>query len=185
MSDKPTYQERLKGMLHPERPTHQERLKRILDAKESAASLPKKEAEGEEAEISCGAFGFLRGIRDLPGALELRFRDGNSTWFPYGWLGPWQYNPSEGLLLKFSGDLVYLVLIRGSNLDKPLNEGAINLTTGGLQRHRVVWIREMSEEDIRQVGESGPTIDRIEVAEFESQDALREWLGKNAPAFLR
>jgi hypothetical protein len=168
MSDKPTYQERLKGMLHPERPTHQERLKRILDAKESAASLPKKEAEGEEAEISCGAFGFLRGIRDLPGALELRFRDGNSTWFPYGWLGPWQYNPSEGLLLKFSGDLVYLVL-----------------TTGGLQRHRVVWIREMSEEDIRQVGESGPTIDRIEVAEFESQDALREWLGKNAPAFLR
>ena len=36
------------------------------------------------------------------------------------WLGPWQYNPSEGLLLKFSGDLVYLVLIRGSNLDKPL-----------------------------------------------------------------
>ena len=80
---------------------------------------------------------------------------------------------------------MYLVLIRGSNLDKPLNEGAINLTTGGLQRHRVVWIREMSEEDIRQVGESGPTIDRIEVAEFESQDALREWLTKNAPAFLR
>jgi hypothetical protein len=80
---------------------------------------------------------------------------------------------------------VYLVLIRGNNLDKPLNEGAINLTTGGLQRHRVVWIREMSEEDIRQVGDSGPTIDRIEVAEFESQAALREWLTKNAPAFVR
>lgn len=185
MTDKPTYHERLKGILHSDKPTHQDRLKGILESKAPAASPARKEAESEETEVSCGAFGYLRGIRDVPGALELRFRDGNSTWFPYGWLGPWRYNPSEGLLLKFSGDLVYLVLIRGSNLDKPLNEGAINLTTGGLQRHRVVWIREMSEEEIRQVGESGPTIDRIEVAEFESQDALREWLNKNAPAFLR
>ena len=39
-----------------------------------------------------------------------------------GW-EPGSINPSEGLLLKFSGDLVYLVLIRGSNLDRPLNEG--------------------------------------------------------------
>jgi len=60
---------------------------------------------------------------------------------------------------------VYLVLIRGSNLDKPLNDGAINLTTGGLQRHRNVWIREM--------------------AESESQAALREWLTEHAPAFCR
>jgi hypothetical protein len=80
--------------------------------------------------------------------------------------------------------MVYLVLIRGSNLDKPLNEGAINLTTGGLQRSRVVWIREMSEEDIQRVGDSGPTIDSIQVGEFESQAALREWLSKNAPAFM-
>ena len=88
-------------------------------------------------------------------ALELRFRDGNSMWFPYTWMGNWQYNPSDGLLLKFSGDLVYLVLIRGSNLDRPLNEGAINLTHAGLQRHRVLWVREMSEEESRQVGEKG------------------------------
>jgi hypothetical protein len=185
MTDKPTFQDRLKGIIHSPMPTDQDRWQEVMQAKERAVSPPKKEAEGEETEVSCGAFGYLRGIRDVPGALELRFRDGNSTWFPYGWLGPWQYNPSEGLLLKFSGDLVYLVLIRGSNLDKPLNKGAINLTTGGLQRHRVVWIREMSEEDIRQVGESGPTIDRIEVAEFESQVALKEWLAAKAPAFVR
>jgi hypothetical protein len=134
--------------------------------------------------VSCPAFGYLRGIRDLPGAVEFRLRDGNSVWFPYGWLGPWHYNPSEGLLLKFSGDLVYLVLIRGSNLDKPLNEGGINLTTGGIQRHRVVWIREMPEEEIRKVGDTGPTIDSIEVAEFESQADLKEWISQNAPAFL-
>jgi hypothetical protein len=167
-----------------DKPTHQERLKRLLQSEGKAAPPPKNEADAEE-EISCGAaFGYLRGIRDLPGSVEFRFRDGNSAWFPYGWLGPWRYNPSEGLLLKFSGDQIYLVLIRGSNLDKPLNEGAINLTTGGLQRNRVVWIREMPEADIKQVGDSGPTIDSIRVEEFESQAALREWLGKNAPAFL-
>ena len=103
----------------------------------------------------------------------------------YSWLGTWKYNPSEGLLLTFSGDLVYLVLIKGSNLDKPLNEGGINLTRGGLQRHRVLWLGEMTTEEIRQVGDSGPTIDSIEVAEFESHVALKEWHKKKAPAFLR
>ena len=41
----------------------------------------------------------------------------------------------------------------------------------------------MSEEEIRQVGETGPTIDSIEVAEFESQQEMREWLKRKAPAF--
>ena len=63
--------------------------------------------------------------------------------------------------------------------------GAINLTTGGLQRHRIVWIREMAEADIKQVANTGPTIDSIEVAEFESQAALKEWLSEHAPAFVR
>jgi hypothetical protein len=166
-----------------DKPTHQDRLKGILHSQGNATPPPTKEADAEETEVSCGAFGYLRGIRDVPGTIEFRFRDGNSAFFPYGWLGPWRYNPSEGLLLKFSGDLVYLVLIRGSNLDKPITEGAINLTTGGLQRSRIVWIREMSEEDIRQVGDSGPTIDSIQVAEFETQAALKEWLRQNAPAF--
>ncbi len=166
--DKPNYQERLKAIFHDR----------------SAASSPNNDSDGEAAEASCGAFGYLRGIRDHATSVEFRFKDGNSTWFPYSWMGPWQFNPSEGLLLKFSGDLVYLVLIRGSNLDKPLNEGAINLTHAGLQRHRVLFVREMSDEEIRQVGETGPTIDSIEVAEFESHDALKEWLTKKAPAFL-
>jgi hypothetical protein len=78
----------------------------------------------------------------------------------------------------------HVVLIRGSNLDQPLNEGSINLTRGGLQRHRVLWVREMTKEEIRRVGETGPTIDSIEVAEFESHDALKEWLSKKAPAFV-
>jgi hypothetical protein len=168
--DKPTYQERLKGILHSERP---------------APPSPNKETDAGGAEAACSAFGYLRGIEDKAASVEFRLRDGNSIWFPYGWLGTWQYNPSEGLLLKFSGDITYLVLIKGSNLDKPLNEGAINLTHAGLQRHRVLWVREMSEDDIRQLGDKGPTIDSIEVAEFEKHAALKEWLSKKAPGFLR
>ncbi|HWT78227.1 MAG TPA: hypothetical protein VN648_05420, partial [Candidatus Methylomirabilis sp.] len=164
-------------------PKHTDRLRRNghLDGYTS----PKKEAEPEGGEASCGAFGYLRGLRDASAAVEFRFRDGNSILFTYTWLGTVQFNPSEGLLLKFSGDLVYLVLIRGSNLNRPLNEGAIDLVHAGLQRHRVLWVREMSEEEIRQVGDKGPTIDSIEVAEFESHAELKEWLGQHAPAFLR
>ncbi len=98
--------------------------------------LQSKEGDTEGV-AACKAFGYLRSIRDHAAAVEFRFRNGNSMWFPYTWLGNWSFNPSEGLLVKFSGDLVYLVLIKGSNLAKPLNEGAINLTNAGLQRRAV------------------------------------------------
>jgi hypothetical protein len=163
---------------------YQDRSKRNPPPAGLSAYLKSKEPEAEGTVASCKAFGFLRGIRDSATSVEFRFLDGNSTWFPYSHMGMWKYNPSEGLLLKFSGDLIYLVLIRGSNLDKPLNEGAINLTNAGLQRHRVLWIREMSKEEIRQVGETGPTIDSIEIAEFDSNDAVKEWVRQKAPAFL-
>ena len=167
-------------------PTHQDRFhQRTPPPSATNALVQAKEGELDGTEASCKAFGYLRGTHNSAAAVEFRFHDGNSTWFPYSWMGPWQYNPSEGLLLKFSGDLVYLVLIRGSNLAKPLGDGAINLTHAGLQRHRVLWIREMSEEEIRQVGETGPTIDSIEIAEFESHEALKDWVGKRAPAFAR
>ena len=164
--------------------THQDRLRNILKTGGKAPGTGGNDGDGTE-EASCAAFGYLRGIRDTSASVEFRLRDGNSLWFPYGWLGPWQFNPSEGLLLKFSGDVVYLVLIRGSNLDKPLADGSINLTHAGLQRNRVLWIREMSREEIDRVGESGPTIDSIEIEEFASQDALRSWIKTHAPAFAR
>jgi hypothetical protein len=164
---------------------HRERFQRYAAPSGIAAYLQTKEAEADCAEAPYGAFGYLRGIRDAAAAVEFRFRDGNSRWFNYAWLGTWQYNPSDGLLLRFTGDLVYLVLIKGSNLDKPLTEGAINLTHAGLQRHRVVWVREMSEEEIRQVGETAPTIDSIDVAVFESNDELKKWVSTHAPGFTR
>jgi hypothetical protein len=170
--------------MRDDKPTHQERLKGILNSERPAAPSPSKDSDADGVEAACAAFGYLRGVRDQAAAVEFRFRDGNSMWFPYGWMGTWQYNPSEGLLLKFSGDLVYLVLIKGSNLDKPLKEGAVTLTHAGFQRHRLLWVREMTEAETSQVGETEPTIDSIEVAECESHAALKEWLSKNVPAFL-
>ena len=169
--------------MHRDKTTHEEGLSASPHPAGHGKPPRGKGSDGDGGEGSCAAFGYLRGIRDQAAAVEFRFLDGNSVWFPYGWLGTWWYNPSEGLLLKFSGDLVYLVLIRGSNLDKPLNDGTIDLTHAGLQRHRVLWLREMNPEDIRIVGESGPTIDSIQVMEFESHADLREWLDKTAPSF--
>jgi len=161
--------------------THQERLAGILHRQGPA--LVGKQADAGEAEASSGAFGSLRGPADHVSALEFHFRDGKSTWFPYGWLGPFKFNPSEGILLKYSGDMLYLVLIQGSNLDMPLPDGGINLT-GGLQRQKITWVREMPGAEIKRTGETAPTVDSIEVAECESQAAIREWLSKKAPAFL-
>ena len=150
-----------------------------LEAQSADAGRPK-----DTDEDCCPAFGFLRGMHERALALELRFRDGNRETYPYSWLGPWKYNPSTGLLLKFTGDIVTLVLVKGSNLDALVNQ-SVNLTDRGLQRHRITYLREMDEEELRRVGRDGPTIDRIEVAEFESLEEQRDWLKKNAPAFLR
>jgi hypothetical protein len=147
--------------------------------------LPAPEETPPPEEDSCPAFGYLRGIHDRALAVEFRFRDGNHDFFPYSWLGHWRYNPSAGILLKFTGDMVSLVLIRGSNLDAMVGGDAVNLTDRGFQRHRISWVREMEAEELRQAGENWPTIDGIEVAEFESVEELREWLRKTAPAFLR
>jgi len=161
---------------------HQERL-RQKPPSAGLRELLQSSRTDEGSEASGAAFGCLRSPQEQASAIEFRLRGGNSIWLSYHWLGCWHYNPSEGLLLKFSGDLVYLVMIRGSNLDRPVKGGSISLATG-LQQHRVLWVREMAEEEVREVGDSGPTIGSIQVAEFESNKELKEWLRQNVPAFL-
>ncbi|HEV3188899.1 MAG TPA: hypothetical protein VGY54_00305 [Polyangiaceae bacterium] len=147
--------------------------------------LPKQsDSEKDAAEGACSAYGYLRGIRDHALAIEFRFRDGTTETFPYSWLGPWRYNPSVGILLKFTGDLVTLVLIRGSNLDALVGQ-AMSLTDRGLARHRITFIREMEDEELRAAGKGEPTIDAIEVEEFERMEEQREWMQRVAPAFVR
>lgn len=141
---------------------------------------PKESEVGE-----CPAFGFLRGLDARALAVEFRFRDGNRETFSYNLLASWRFNPSAGLLLKFTSDVVTLVLIRGSNLDAVVSDKGINLTDRGFQRHRILWVREFAKDELRQAGEGEPTIDWIEIAEFESSDELRAWVKGNVPAFAR
>ncbi len=140
--------------------------------------------EKQAEEESCRAFGYLRGLHDRAEAVRFCFRDGNSVCLAYSWLGGWQHNPSVGLLVKFTGDVVTLVLIRGSNLDLLVNGEGINLTDRGFQRHRIVWVREMDEDELRRAGEEEPTVDGIDMASFDCPDKLRQWVRQRAPAFL-
>ena len=118
------------------------------------------DVDGDEEECLC--FGYLRGIRDTALSLEFRFANGNREAFPYSWLGPLTYNPSAGLLLKFVGDLVYLVLLEGSNLNALVN-GAVSLYDRGIQRHRVTWVREMTRQQVELAGDGEATVERIRV----------------------
>jgi hypothetical protein len=148
------------------------------------AALKEPDQTGDEA--CCPAFGYVRGLDKRALAVEFRFRDGNSDWFAYSLLGSWRHNPSVGVLLKFAGgDLTTYVLIRGSNLNAVLPDREINLTDQGLQRHRITFIREMDEDELRKAGESEPTIDRIMVAEFDSTQEAENWLKTVAPVFAR
>lgn len=138
----------------------------------------------ESDEATCGAFGYLRGLQDRALAVRFCFRSGNCVCLPYAWLGPWEHNPSAGLLVKFTGDVVILVLILGSNLDVLVGGASVNLTDRGLQRHRILWVREMDEDELRRVEEGEPTVDHIDVGSFDSQEKLREWVSQRATAFL-
>jgi len=135
---------------------------------------PPQDVAQEEDE--CLAFGYLRGIRDQARSIEFRFANNNRQAFPYGWLGPAQYNPSAGILLKFVGDLVYYVLIEGSNLNL-LVGGAISLFDRGILRHRVTWVREMTRHEVEKAA-GEVTVERIHTLSCRPDEEPKgvEWL---------
>jgi hypothetical protein len=163
-----------------------DRARSSLFAQAAARAQDEKPKEVENfEEDACPAFGYLRGLHDKAVMVEFRLHDGNRVFCPYSWLGPFIYNPSVGILLKFAGDTTTVVLLRGSNLDSPVRQNAVNLTDRGLQRHRITFVREMEEAELRRAGEGEPTVDRIDIAEFETHVELRAWLERHAPAFVR
>src|SRR5260370_42062292 len=106
-----------------DKPTHQEGLKKSLHSEGKATNGPNKEADAEEPVVSGAAFGYLRGIKDGPGAVEVRFRDGTSAFFPYGWRWPWRDNPLGGAVRKILRDTCLRRLFPRPHPGKPLNGG--------------------------------------------------------------
>ena len=149
-------------------------LARAVSPGERRGAPPDPALEDEE---ECPAFGYLRGIRDRALSIEFRLAGGNSAAFPYSWLGPVQYNPSHGLLLKFTGDLVYLVLIEGSNLNAVAN-GVVSLYERGIQWHRITFVREMTRQQVEKAGEGEVTVERIRTLSYRPDDEPKdvEWL---------
>jgi hypothetical protein len=145
---------------------------------EAAPGRGNAAAEVGTDEDECLAFGYLRGIRERALTIEFRFADGNRLAFPYSWLGTMKYNPSAGLLLKFVGDQVYLVLLEGSNLNAVVKD-AVSLYDRGIQRHRVTWVRELPRQQVEAAREGDVTISRIRTLSYrpdvEPKDV--EWLG--------
>lgn len=67
--------------------------------------------------------------------LELQFRDGSSTCFPYKDLSWFNHNPESGIDLDFSG---FQVIIRGRGLAPKL--------WNGIKQMRVAWVKEADDE---------------------------------------
>jgi len=110
-----------------------------------------------ESVDDCGAFGWLRGIRESARMLELRKKDGNILAVGYGWLERVEFNPSEGITLSIVGRTIR---IKGRHLNGEARP-SVRLFEG-ITRHRVPWLQEADEPDTLEAGEDATVIERIE-----------------------
>lgn len=104
-----------------------------------------------------GAFGWLRGRQDRAHMLQLRRRDGNIVALGFSWLERCDYDPSEGITLRFTGQTVRLV---GRNLNREVRPGV--RLFDGLVRHRVPWVQEADAPTAMTAGRGETVIERIE-----------------------
>jgi hypothetical protein len=126
--------------------------------------------QSDDEECETPSFGFLRGIRDR--ALNIEFRrskEGDEVSFPYCWLGLTRYHPSVGIQILFTGSELYLVTLRGRNLNSCMS--GVSLYDRGLLRHRVTWVREASRDESRLLPESTCIIERIEIQRVSEEEA--------------
>lgn len=123
---------------------------RFSVAPEPAAAQPDAESE----EVSAGAFGYLRGVRDRALMLELRFKDGSVIALSYAMLDRASFDPSDGIRLRFPGQEV---LIAGQHLNEGRGVGLFD----AIVRHRAVWIREASRADLLDTRRAGAIVEAI------------------------
>ncbi len=112
----------------------------------------------EDDTIDVPGFGWLRGIRDTAIMLEIRHRDGHITAFSYNMLDRAEFDPSDGITLKFAGTQVRIV---GRNLNV---EARPHLRLfEGITRRRVSWIQEADEPAAMEAPKGATVIEEVEV----------------------
>lgn len=126
-------------------------LKRYVTREDQPANSG--DAEGTE---DCGAFGWLRGIRDRAVMLELRRKDGNILAVGYGYLDHVEYDPSEGITLSVAGRKIQ---IKGQRLNAEARP-SVRLFEG-ITRHRVPWIQEAEGAFGTDHGDSATIVESI------------------------
>ena len=90
--------------------------------------------------------------------LEVRYRDGRLSAFAYELLDRAEFDPSEGIMLKFSSVTVRII---GRNLNA---EARPNLRLfDGIIRRRVSWIQEADEPTVLAAPKSATVIEQVEV----------------------
>lgn len=120
--------------------------------------LPIDEASDNDVHDDLGAFGWLRGIRDRAVFLEFRRKDGSVIAYPYHWLGPAEFNPSDGISLKFG---VATVKITGRNLNTQIRPNV--RLFAGIMRQRVIWIQEADQAMAMTAGNGAVVVESIAV----------------------
>jgi hypothetical protein len=103
------------------------------------------------------AFGWLRGSRERATMLEIRRRDGSIVALGYAWLERADFDPSEGITLKFTGQTVRLV---GRNLNREVRPH-LRLFLG-LARHRIPWLQEADEPTAMTTPKDATVIEQVE-----------------------
>ncbi len=144
-------------------------LRRVTQLREE----PQTPIDADDDEACCASFGYLRGVRER--ALELEFRrndPGDSFTFPYTWLGPTRHHPSTGIQLLFVGPDLFLVTLRGRNLNRT-GEGGVSLYERGLLRHRITWVRDVPREESKGLDPAEAVIERIEIATISPEQAAK------------
>ncbi|MFV0442771.1 MAG: hypothetical protein ACK5Q5_04280 [Planctomycetaceae bacterium] len=117
---------------------------------------PSADNIGDES-LDCGAFGFLRGLRDRALMLELRKKDGTVRAIGYAWLQMVEFDPSSGIVLSFPGSRIQLI---GRNLNAEVRPG-VRLFEG-ITRNRVPFVQEAGEVELMQAIDGVTIIERIE-----------------------
>jgi hypothetical protein len=130
----------------------------VLDKYVKGRNAKEHSPADEEDTIEVPGFGWLRGIRDTAIMLEIRHRDGHITAFSYNVLDRAEFDPSDGITLKFAG---VLVRIMGRNLNV---EARPHLRLfEGITRHRVSWIQEADEPTAMEAPKEATVIEEVEV----------------------
>jgi|ERR1700733_3026715 len=130
----------------------------VLDKYVKGRNAKEQSPADEDDTIEVPGFGWLRGIRDTAIMLEIRHRDGHITAFSYNVLDRAEFDPSDGITLKFAG---VLVRITGRNLNV---EARPHLRLfEGITRHRVSWIQEADEPTAMEAPKEATVIEEVEV----------------------